>query len=66
MTGNTVLLAIRMMGSTEKSPLLAGVSLLGFVVSGLISGQVGAIIGGCGSCAILAIVDAQATVEEIG
>jgi hypothetical protein len=39
---NTVLLAVRSVGSTDKPPLLAAVSLAGFVVAGLISGQVGA------------------------
>jgi hypothetical protein len=39
---NTVLLAVRSVGSTDKAPLHAAVSLAGFVVAGLISGQVGA------------------------
>lgn len=33
------------MGTTDKSPLHAGVSLAGFVVSGLIFGQLGGHIG---------------------
>jgi len=33
------------MGTTDKSPLMAGVSLAGFIVSGLIFGQLGARIG---------------------
>ncbi|KAK1923325.1 hypothetical protein DB88DRAFT_346374 [Papiliotrema laurentii] len=45
MTGNTVLLAIRLIDTTEKSPLYAGVSLLGFVIAGLVFGQLGAILG---------------------
>jgi hypothetical protein len=42
---NTVLLAVRMMGTTDKSPLMAGVSLAGFIFSGLLFGQLGARIG---------------------
>jgi hypothetical protein len=42
---NTVLLAIRLIDTTEKSPLYAGVSLLGFVIAGLVFGQLGAILG---------------------
>lgn len=45
MDSNTVLLAVRMMGTTDKSPLLAGVSLAGFVVSGLVFGQLGGLVG---------------------
>jgi hypothetical protein len=33
------------MGTTDKSPLMAGVSLAGFIVSGLLFGQLGARIG---------------------
>jgi hypothetical protein len=33
------------MGTTDKSPLMAGVSLAGFIVSGLIFGQLGSRIG---------------------
>jgi len=42
---NTVLLAVRMMGTTDKSPLMAGVSLAGFIFSGILFGQLGARIG---------------------
>jgi hypothetical protein len=45
MCRNTVLLAVRMMGTTDKSPLMAGVSLAGFIFSGLLFGQLGARIG---------------------
>jgi len=33
------------MGTTDKSPLMAGVSLAGFIFSGLLFGQLGARIG---------------------
>ncbi|ORY28975.1 hypothetical protein BCR39DRAFT_182396 [Naematelia encephala] len=44
-TGNTVSLAVAALGSSSKSPLLPGVSLAGFVVSGLIFGQLGGYFG---------------------
>ncbi|KAK8854959.1 hypothetical protein IAR55_003699 [Kwoniella newhampshirensis] len=45
MTGNTVLLAMAVVGTATRSPVYAGVSLFGFVGAGLVFGQIGNLCG---------------------
>nr|XP_031860065.1 uncharacterized protein CI109_004428 [Kwoniella shandongensis]KAA5527137.1 hypothetical protein CI109_004428 [Kwoniella shandongensis] len=45
MTGNTVLLAMAVVGAATRSPVNSGVSLLGFVGAGLVFGQIGNLCG---------------------
>jgi hypothetical protein len=54
---NTVLIAMRLMGTTEKSPVYAAVSLLGFVVAGLVFGQLGGVFGSSVRTQMLARAD---------
>ncbi|KAL7419036.1 hypothetical protein Q5752_005872 [Cryptotrichosporon argae] len=44
-TGNTIFLAVAAAGASPRSPLIPGVCLAGFIISGLLFGQIGVYIG---------------------